>query len=276
MEETNYIPRRKHRGRKRRFVLPILLLSCVFFFGLGKVSGAILYALGTDVPAADSGYADDIVHTGEQTEVPGADSSYANDIVHTGEQAEEPEDWALLLVNPWNKLPENYSAERTALKNGHSIDARAYPALQEMMDDARAQGLSFLICSSYRTMDKQTELFQNKVNELLASGYSQTEAEKEAANWVAVPGTSEHHTGLALDIVSVDNQRLEKSQEDTPEQKWLMENSWKYGFILRYPEDKTDITGVGYEPWHYRYVGKEAAKDIYEKSICLEEYLQQN
>ena len=96
----------------------------------------------------------------------------------------------------------------------------------------------------------------------------------EAEKWVAVPGTSEHQTGLALDIISLYYQVLDKNQENTAEQKWLMENSYKYGFILRYPSDKSEITGINYEPWHYRYVGKEAAKEIYEMGLCLEEYLE--
>ena len=93
--------------------------------------------------------------------------------------------------------------------------------------------------------------------------------------WVARPGTSEHQAGLAVDIVSVEYQVLDEGQEDTPLQQWLMAHCWEYGFILRYPTDKSDLTGVGYEPWHYRYVGEEAAKAITEQGICLEEYLAQ-
>ena len=91
---------------------------------------------------------------------------------------------------------------------------------------------------------------------------------------MAVPGTSEHQTGLALDIVSAGYQLLDEAQEDTAEQKWLMEHCWEYGFILRFPEDKTEITGIGYEPWHYRYVGRETAEAIHKSGLCLEEYLQ--
>lgn len=181
--------------------------------------------------------------------------------------------WNLTLVNKWNLLPENHAPSLTQLKNGHAIDERAYPDLQEMMDDCRTAGLNPLICSSYRTMDKQKKLFKNKVDEYLAQGYSQESAEAAAGELVAVPGTSEHQLGLALDIVDVANQVLDERQEDTEVQKWLMKNSWKYGFILRYPTDKSDITGISYEPWHYRYVGKEAAREIYEAGICLEEYL---
>ena len=91
--------------------------------------------------------------------------------------------------------------------------------------------------------------------------------------YVALPGCSEHQTGLALDIVAAGYQILDEEQEDTAEQKWLMENSWKYGFILRYPSEKSDITGIGYEPWHYRYVGREAAREMTELDLCLEEYV---
>ena len=95
----------------------------------------------------------------------------------------------------------------------------------------------------------------------------------EAARWVALPGTSEHHTGLALDIVSSSYTALTRRQEKTAEQQWLMEHCWEYGFILRYPEEKGDITGIYYEPWHYRYVGREAALEIRDSGLCFEEYL---
>ena len=92
---------------------------------------------------------------------------------------------------------------------------------------------------------------------------------------MAIPGTSEHQLGLAVDIVDKHSQVLDNSQADTPAQQWLMEHSWEYGFILRYPEGKSEITGIIYEPWHYRYVGKEAAAEIHELGLCLEEYLTQ-
>lgn len=91
---------------------------------------------------------------------------------------------------------------------------------------------------------------------------------------VAVPGTSEHQTGLAMDIVDVNNQRLDESQESTAVQKWLIEHSLEYGFILRYPTGKSEITGIIYEPWHYRYVGREDAEQIHTLDVCLEEYLE--
>ena len=94
-----------------------------------------------------------------------------------------------------------------------------------------------------------------------------------AGTVVAVPGTSEHELDLAFDLVDDSYRNLDDAQEETPVQKWLMENSWEYGFILRYPNSKSDVTGIIYEPWHYRYVGKHIAKEIYNSGLCLEEYL---
>lgn len=184
-------------------------------------------------------------------------------------------DWKLLLVNAWNPLPEDFAISLTQLKNGHAVDERCYPDLQAMMDDCRAAGLKPVICSSYRTQAKQEQLFNHAVNQYLAKGYSDADARAEAGKSVAIPGTGEHQLGLAVDIVDLSNQNLNESQEKTAVQKWLMENSWRYGFILRYPNGKSDITGIIYEPWHYRYVGKDAAKEIYEQEICLEEYVTQ-
>ncbi len=122
-------------------------------------------------------------------------------------------------------------------------------------------------------MNKQKKLFRQQTQEYLNQGYSTREAQELAAESVAIPGTSEHQLGLAVDIVDYNHPQLDQTQEDTQVQKWLMENSWRYGFILRYPPEKSDITGIIYEPWHYRYVGKAAAKEIYQQNITLEEYL---
>ena len=124
------------------------------------------------------------------------------------------------------------------------------------------------------TQEYQEKLFQNKVSRLIAQGYSEADATVEAGKSVAVPGTSEHQLGLAVDIVDINNQHLDESQESTAVQKWLMEHCWEYGFILRYPNDKSEITGIIYEPWHYRYVGHEDAEQIHSLGVCLEEYLE--
>ena len=182
-------------------------------------------------------------------------------------------DELLTLVNYKNKVPDDWQVDLVSLNDQQSVDQRAYQALQEMLDDAKKEGLNIIVCSSYRTYDKQKQLFVNKVSEYLKKGYSYNEAQDKASMWVAKPNTSEHQLGLAVDLVSRDNQRLDKSQEKTEEQRWLIENCQRYGFILRYPSDKSNLTGVNYEPWHYRYVGTEHAKKITRQGICLEEYL---
>lgn len=184
------------------------------------------------------------------------------------------EEWALALVNFDHPLPDGFSVPALVeLRNGQAIDSRAYPALQAMVDAARAEGLQPLICSSLRSRDTQEQLYQAEVQNWLSRGYIQADAEAQAAMWVARPGTSEHQLGLAVDIVDLSYQVLDEGQEDTPVQRWLMAHCAEYGFILRYPTDKSALTGVGYEPWHYRYVGTEAAKEIMADGLCLEEYL---
>ena len=185
----------------------------------------------------------------------------------------EAEDWQLLFVNPWNEMPEDYEVTLKALPDGQKVDERAYDDLNAMLEACRDAGLRPKICSSYRTQAKQTYLYNNKITRLRNAGYSKAAALEEAGRWVARPGTSEHQLGLALDIVSSSYQALTKKQEKTAEQKWLMEHCWEYGFILRYPSDKSEITGIGYEPWHYRYVGREVALDVRESGLCFEEYL---
>lgn len=181
--------------------------------------------------------------------------------------------WNLVLVNPWNPLPEDFSVDIEPLDNARGVDKRCYPQLQKMMDDCRAAGYSPYICSSYRTQAMQQENFNRQVDIFKGQGYDEEEAQELAAREVAVPGTSEHQLGLAVDIIDTDNWNLDESQESMPTQQWLMANSWRYGFILRYPTGTTDITGIIYEPWHYRYVGCQVAKEIYQRGITLEKYL---
>jgi len=168
----------------------------------------------------------------------------------------------------WNYIPEEYNVTLMTLKNDYQADERIYPDLQEMFDAARNENIYPLIDEAYRTQERQEALFSDKVNAYIAEGYSEEEAHDLAKTWVALPGASEHQLGLALDI----NAEQDKCTNDAV-YLWLQENSYKYGFILRYPSDKFNITGINYEPWHFRYVGREAAKEIYTQELCLEEYL---
>lgn len=181
--------------------------------------------------------------------------------------------WSLILVNRWNPLPEDYSLQTVELQNGLQVDERCLCDLQAMLDACQAEGLSPVVCSAYRSRERQEELFSSRVDRLMAQGYSREDAEEETGRLTALPGTSEHQTGLAVDIVDLNNQLLDESQEDTAVQRWLMAHSWEYGFILRYPSGKSEITGILYEPWHYRYVGRADAERIHTLNICLEEYL---
>ncbi len=177
--------------------------------------------------------------------------------------------WNLILVNADNPIPENWEIpETTELSDGRLIDSRIYPELQEMFNDARAAGLSPVVSSGYRDFETQQSLWDEKYNQLIADGYSAYDATIEASHWVAPVGTSEHHLGIAFDIGIIDDMSIDTFYD------WFETNSWKYGFIRRYPENKLSITGIDYEPWHYRYVGKEVASEIYSGGLCLEEYLE--
>ena len=195
------------------------------------------------------------------------------DAVEQVDDQPKVDDDLLTLVNPWNPLPDSWTPDLVTLSDGRKIDSRCYEAFEEMMDACKAAGYSPFLCSAYRTQETQQGLYDNKVQRLVDSGMSEEEAKVEAAKAVAIPGTSEHQLGLAVDIVDANMQDLTDEQENTATQKWLMANSWRYGFIHRYPNGRTDITGIIYEPWHYRYVGKDAAQDIFNRDITLEEYL---
>ena len=197
----------------------------------------------------------------------------AQDVLEPVDEQPKVDDELLTLVNPWNPLPDSWTPDLVTLSDGRKIDSRCYEAFQEMMDACKAAGYSPFLCSAYRTQETQQGLYDNKVQRLVDSGMSEEEAKVEAAKAVAIPGTSEHQLGLAVDIVDANMQDLTDEQENTATQKWLMANSWRYGFIHRYPNGRTDITGIIYEPWHYRYVGLDAAKEIYDLGVTLEEYL---
>lgn len=188
--------------------------------------------------------------------------------IHFSEEADNPE---LTLVNDDNHIPDNWDVELTTLSNGEQVASLIYPDLQEMFDDMRADGIYPFVRAGYRSDNEQKRVLNEKTAAYMAEGYSKSRARELALETVALPGTSEHELGLAVDINAVEG------KSDSEEvYSWLAENAYRYGFIMRYPEDKTDITGKDYEPWHYRYVGKEAAKEMYNSGECLEEYLGKN
>lgn len=182
---------------------------------------------------------------------------------------EEINDWRLILVNNENPLPENFAVELANFDYARQFDKRAINELITMIKDMKAQGVKNIwVQSAYRSPEYQETLFNNKVKEFINMGKTQEEAEKMASKWVNKSETSEHNVGLAVDFNNV-----KQDFENTKEFKWLTENAENYGFILRYKKEKENITKVNYEPWHWRYVGAEHAKEINKLDMCLEEYI---
>ena len=181
--------------------------------------------------------------------------------------------WYLKLVNRYNFLDYYFLPYLAPIGWDHYFDARAYRSLLDMLDSARAEGLSPIVASSFRSVSRQTTLFRNQVQRHLDRGYSEEDAFEQARRVVAYPGTSEHNLGLAVDIVALSYQNLTANQANTPEGIWLAENSYRYGFVLRYPYHKQDITNIIFEPWHFRYVGRYAAAEMFYRDLVLEEYV---
>ena len=170
-----------------------------------------------------------------------------------------PEDmWCLILTNAEYPVPEDYEVEAIP-GTEQSVDKRIYEPLMAMIGDMKDQGLSPIVCSGYRTLDKQEKLFNRKVLSFVKAGHTKEESYNLARQTISIPGSGEHCLGLAVDF-------------DTPESKWLVEHAQDYGFVMRYGENKTDITGIQYEPWHYRYVGVEAANYMKDNELSLEEF----
>lgn len=256
---------RHSRRSASRFLVPVAAGLAAVALCVGAIWGIPRLIRASDKPAAEAS---------SDTFPAGSGTSSGTAAPEKGAWTKEDPYWMLRLVNPWNAMPEGYVPELTTLTNGLQVDTRCYPALQRMMDDCRAAGCRPVICSAYRSWETQTRLFNADAEKWVAQGYTKEQAQAETAKSVAVPGTSEHQLGLALDIVDMNNQRLEEEQENTPTQQWLMANCWRYGFILRFPKGREAVTGISYEPWHYRYVGEEAARIITENGLCLEEYRQ--
>ncbi len=181
----------------------------------------------------------------------------------------------LVLVNKQKALSENYEPALQTISNGRLMaSSLLYSDLREMLTDAGGFGYQYWLASAWRSRERQQKLVDDDIQALLNKGMSYAEAEKEVYKETQPAGHSEHETGLAFDILCSNNPEMTLAQEQEPENQWLRENCWKYGFILRYPRDKEEFTEISYEPWHFRYVGKEAAKFMYRHNLCLEEFYQ--
>ncbi len=196
----------------------------------------------------------------------------------------------LMLTNRWYELPDNFKWNLVLWNDGKTVDAMslnyknkdsiravdtaAYKPLKDLFAAAKKDGVPLELVSAFRSISLQDRLFDRKVTSYLNEGYSKSEAVKKANNSQAFTGTSEHNSGLGFDILEKGNWTLTESFDKTKQFEWLKENAEVYGFIMRYPADKTDKTGIMYEPWHFRYVGVDHAKRINELGYCLEEYIE--
>ena len=261
--------KRRIQQRNRRFAAAMLVVGVLVCVG---ITGVVRANKKAREEKAQQVYAEQEAKKKAQEQEKEKDTG-----IRTAEENEKNK-WYLRLVNAKNSLDKDNLPEiNTVSVNGsdYMVDERIIDDLEEMLSDAQSAGRNPVVCSAYRSWDTQAMLFENKISRVTQStGLTGEAAETEAATVVARPGTSEHQLGLAVDITASDYTNLDEGQMETEDQQWLMENCWKYGFILRYPVDKTDITGIIFEPWHYRYVGKQAAKEITEQGITLEEYLE--
>ncbi|PER82225.1 M15 family metallopeptidase [Bacillus cereus] len=191
-----------------------------------------------------------------------------------------PDDWRIILVNRDHILSENQNVELESInKNAHpnmKVDRRILHEYQDMVTAAKEEGINLYLLSSFRTIELQKSYYDATYKLYKSQGFSNEDAANKVLEYIQYPGASEHHTGLALDIISMEWQQDGKELSDrfdtTSAFKWLNMHAANYGFILRYPKGKEKITGINYEPWHYRYVGKEVAIYLKKENITLEEY----
>lgn len=181
----------------------------------------------------------------------------------------DEENWQLTLVNSYYRIPNDYEPDLVYVcGSSERLDKKVAEHYEKMYEAAKADGVTLTPCSGYRSYELQERNYNNKIAFYESQGYSNKDAKVKAATIIMPPGSSEHNLGYAMDIVCVD-----EWFEDTEEFKWLTQNAADYGFIMRYPKDKQDITRVIYEPWHWRYVGVETAKELKSTGLTLEEYL---
>lgn len=256
----------RYRIRKMHHPGKVFFVSCATVLVAGFLGGV---ALGRYVESRQA--AETVQKKDNQYE--SLEKEYNSVKEQAEAQNEETRPWYLMLVNQSHPMQDGYVPELANIDDSHQVDARVLEPLQNMLKAASDEGYSLYVCSAYRSVDRQKELFNESMIDYVNQGMTYYEAAIETAKSIAWPGESEHATGLAMDIVSSDYAGLDEKQGETDDQKWLMEHCYEYGFILRYPKDKSEDTGIIYEPWHYRYVGVEAALAIRDQGVTLEEYL---
>ena len=235
----------------------------------------MLAARPEEVVTGDNAVRNDIREDGTRVnEIEESEKSADYEMEQQEELVIKPEDmWCLILTNAEYPVPEDYAVTlRDVSGTDQKVDERIYEPLINMLEAMKAEGLSPVVCSGYRTLDKQEKLFNRKVSAYVKKGRSKEESYALARQTLSVPGSGEHCLGLAVDFYTRSYHQLERAFEKTPEGKWLREHAQDYGFTLRYDEGKEEITGIGYEPWHFRYVGIDVARYLKEHNLSLEEF----
>lgn len=282
--------RRKKEIRRNRIIFAILCLAllALIVFGMVKLVGLFTKDKDSSSGSTSISSSTSISASGDSTSEPASGSesgsaSTSDSASATGTAATTgggDADWLLTLVNNNVKLPDGWEdtleVKVADESTGKELATVAADAFINMKNAAAAEGIDLMLCSGYRTVEYQQSLFDAEKQKWLDKGSTEEEAYNQAKTVVAVPGYSEHNSGLAADIVTPKHQNLDEAFGKTDAAKWLFEHAPEYGFILRYPENKQAITGIIYEPWHYRYVGVENAKAITASGLCLEEYLDEN
>lgn len=266
MKKVKYIRRSNNRGKHRRNVtrgrklnkkkvVMVLAIFCLIIASIVKL------IKGDETTVVET--AGNEIKTSTQKEVEIA--PVENEI-----PKKEIDDWKITLANIDNPLPENFTVELANIDDHRQFDARAIEYLKDMLNDMRKDGATDVwVQSAYRSVETQKNLYENSINKYLKQGKTQEEAERLTLEYINKPGTSEHNLGLAVDFNEVTDEFAK-----TKAFKWLNEHAQDYGFILRYPKEKEEITKIEYESWHWRYVGEEHAKKINELNMCLEEYIE--
>lgn len=269
MEPKKKYSHTPERYAQRRRFLAGLLLAMLFFTGC---------TTDDDEPSNSQQYSKISAHSEESQDSSSAIVAESESKVIVTPVASSA-DWNLVLVNRENQLAEEIVMELYLTESGYQIDSRIQEPYLQLMEAGKAAGMDFTMISGYRSIEQQQTNYDVNYQNYLASGLSEEEARTKTEEYIALPNASEHITGLAVDITSTalanqeGNSGLFPDLENYPEGLWLKENAPKFGFVLRYPKEKEAITGINFEPWHFRYVGIENAMYMTEKNLTLEEYI---
>lgn len=256
----------------------LLLTILGVLVAITVILGIVLVSLELSDRETDSTTAPDTHETEPpQDEIPSA--IFKSELEEYEKYMDVTDEKYLLLVNKEVTIDGSFKPEKLVpVKDTHKnieLSETAEKALEAMFIEMRKEGFdNVFVTSAYRSYAYQTSLFNTYINNEMATGLSYEKAKKKVLTYSAYPGTSEHHTGLSVDLMTGSMTDLDESFAGDPVYPWLLENAWKFGFILRYPRDKVDITGYSFEPWHYRFVGRYHAYKIHSQNLCLEEYLE--